>query len=93
MLWNAKEKKMANTNESGGVIQGRSYPHRFDKILAGKETEQWVCDLTFLEYHYLDFPLPIEEGDDDDGRNLSCKMDYDNRIIRIQSGTFPDKVK
>jgi len=92
-----REKKAAGTKESGGVIQGRSYPRRFDKSLVGEGTERRICELALLDYCCLNFPLPMEErgngDDDDDGRNLSCRMDYDEGRIRIQPGIFPDKAK
>jgi hypothetical protein len=87
-----------NNEESGGVIEGRSYPRRFDKKFVGKETEKRICQLALLDYCCLNFPLPSScddgEGDEevDDLNNLSCKMDYDveGGKVRVQPGVFPD---
>ena len=83
-----------NNEESGGVIEGRSYPRRFDKKFIGKETEKRICQLALLDYCCLNFPLPsnCDGGDVDDLNNLSCKMDYDveSGKVRIQPGVFPD---
>ncbi|KAL7454535.1 hypothetical protein ACHAWC_006160, partial [Mediolabrus comicus] len=87
-----------NNEESGGVIEGRSYPRRFDKKFVGKETEKRICQLALLDYCCLNFPLPSScdggKGDEevDDLINLSCKMDYDveGGKVRVQPGVFPD---
>ena len=85
-----------NNKESGGVIEGRSYPRRFDKKFIGKETEKRICQLALLDYCCLNFPLPSScdggsDGDVDD-LTLKCKMDYDveSGKVRVQPGVFPD---
>ena len=92
VLRNAKKNKRADTKESGGVIRGRSYPRRFDTSLVGEGTERRICELALLDYCCLNFPLPMKE-EDEDGSNLSCRMDYEEGRIRIQPGIFPDKAK
>ncbi|KAL7533694.1 hypothetical protein ACHAXR_005393 [Thalassiosira sp. AJA248-18] len=100
VLENAKKAKQMGTKESGGVIQGRSYPRRFDKSLVGAITERRICELALLDYCCLNFPLPsvctstVSEGGDNE-QNLSCKMDYDDEHgrIRIQPGKFPERGK
>lgn len=91
---NAKNNKLAGTKESGGVIQGRSYPRRFDQSLVGEEAQRRICVLALLDYCCLNFPLPSVCSVDGDNEGI-CKMDYDdeNSRIRIQPGIFPDKEK
>ena len=99
VLENAKNalgstKNTKNTKETGGVIQGRSYPRRFNVTLVSEKTQRRICELALLDYCCLNFPLPdVCAGDDGDSALLSCKMDYDeaNESIRIQPSTFPDK--
>lgn len=92
VLQNAKMKKGAGTKESGGVIQGRSYPRRLDKSLVGEGAQRRICELALLDYCCLNFPLPSVCSSGDDAK-LSCKMDYDDMSgrIRIQPGIFPDR--
>ncbi|KAL9190536.1 hypothetical protein ACHAXT_000242 [Thalassiosira profunda] len=94
VLEKAKENKRSDTKESGGVIQGRSFPRRFDKSLVGPKTERRICELALLDYCCLNFPLPsVCSGGGEDDKALLCKMDYKNERIRIQPGTFPERAK
>lgn len=83
--------------ESGGVIEGRSYPRRFDKSLVGKQTERRICELALIDYCCLNFPLPAScgrGGDGEEEKRLTCKMEYDEKAerIRVQPGVFPERV-
>ena len=99
ILQNAKKNIKGDTKESGGVIQGRSYPRRFNKTLVSDLTERRICELVLLDYCCLNFPLPSvcspssSGGSDGSGNNLSCMMDYDNvhGRVRIQPSIFPEK--
>ena len=96
ILENAAKNKKKGVSASGGVIQGRSYPRRFNKTMVGIETEKRICQLTLLDYCCLNFPLPAVCNDGDvDSEALTCMMDYDavNDKIRIQPSVFPDKAK
>lgn len=93
MLQNAKKNKLVGTKESGGVIQGRSYPRRLDKSLVGEEAEKRICELALLDYCCLNFPLPFKEGGSNGNEKLICKMDHEDGRVRIQPGLFPDKAK
>ena len=101
ILQNAKKNIKGDTKESGGVIQGRSYPRRFNKTLVSDLTERRICELVLLDYCCLNFPLPSvcstsggsDGSDGSSNNNLSCMMDYDNvnGRVRIQPSIFPDK--
>jgi hypothetical protein len=83
--------KTEDAKQSGGVIEGRSFPRRFDKSLVEKETERRICLLALLDYCCLNFPLPsscVGEGEE----VLSCTMDYDDESgqVRVQPSVFPD---
>ena len=96
ILENAEKNKKKGVSASGGVIQGRSYPRRFNKTMVGIETEKRICQLTLLDYCCLNFPLPAVCNDGEvDSKALTCMMDYDtvNDRIRIQPSIFPDKAK
>ena len=96
ILKNAEKNKKKGVSASGGVIQGRSYPRRFNKTIVGIETEKRICQLTLLDYCCLNFPLPAVCNDGEvDSKALTCMMDYDavNDRIRIQPSVFPDKAK
>lgn len=76
-----------------GVIEGRSYPRRFNVKLVSAETQKRICELALIDYCCLNFPLP--EVCNDGSNKLTCKMDYDvkNDKVRVQPGLFPDKEK
>ena len=76
-----------------GVIEGRSYPRRFNSKLVSKETQKRICELALIDYCCLNFPLP--DVCNDGGEKLLCKMDYDEKTkrARVQPGFFPDKEK
>jgi len=96
ILENAEKNKKKGVSASGGVIQGRSYPRRFNKTKVGIETEKRICQLTLLDYCCLNFPLPaVCNGGEEESKALNCMMDYDavNDRIRIQPSVFPDKAK
>jgi len=86
----AKFTKADDVKKSGGVIEGRSYPRRFDKSLVGKDTERRICLLALLDYCCLNFPLP--SSCEEEAKGLSCTMDYDDErgAVRVQPGVFPD---
>jgi hypothetical protein len=84
-------KTTEDAKKSGGVIEGRSFPRRFDKSLVKKETERRICLLALLDYCCLNFPLPSScVGGEQEG--LSCTMDYDDERgqVRVQPAVFPD---
>lgn len=74
-----------------GVIEGRSYPRRFNSKLVSAETQKRICELALIDYCCLNFPLPdvCKAGD----KKLTCKMDYDEskKTFRVQPGLFPNK--
>ena len=82
--------KAGNGKKGGKVIEGRSYPRRFDKSLVSRETERRICLLALLDYCCLNFPLP--SSCEEDVQGLSCTMDYDDErgAVRVQPGVFPD---
>ena len=82
--------KTNDAKNSGGVIEGRSYPRRFDKSLVSKETERRICLLALLDYCCLNFPLP--SSCEEDANELTCTMDYDDDLgeVRVQPRVFPD---
>jgi hypothetical protein len=79
-----------------GVIEGRSYPRRFNIKLVSAETQRRICELALIDYCCLNFPLP-EVCQDSSGtdKKLFCKIDYDDKAkrVRIQPGLFPNKEK
>ncbi|KAL3785365.1 hypothetical protein HJC23_011048 [Cyclotella cryptica] len=79
-----------------GVIEGRSYPRRFNSKLVSKKTQRRICELALIDYCCLNFPLP-EVCQDRIGleKELLCKIDYDEKAkrVRLQPGLFPDKEK
>mmetsp|Transcript_8 Transcript_8/g.40 ORF Transcript_8/g.40 Transcript_8/m.40 type:complete len:978 (+) Transcript_8:237-3170(+) len=76
-----------NDSKGGGVIQGRTYPRRFDKKYVTDRTKQRICELGMLDYCCLNLPLPPP------CENLYCRMDKedDNGTprIRIQPWSYP----
>lgn len=76
-----------------GVIEGRSYPRRFNSKLVSAETKKRICELALIDYCCLNFPLP--EDCDDGSSKLTCKMDYNDvsKRFRVQPGFFPGKKK
>lgn len=81
--------EFTKNKKKGGVIEGRSYPRRFDKSLVSKETERRICLLALLDYCCLNFPLP--SSCEEEAKELSCTMDYDEErgAVRVQPGVFP----
>ena len=81
----------SGTKESG-VIEGRSYPRRFNSKLVSVETQRRICQLVLLDYCCLNMPLPdVCKGlhySTDGGalRELFCVLD---RKGFIQPGIFP----
>ena len=81
--WNILESELT------GVIQGRSFPRRFDMSKVIDQTKQRVCEHSLLDYCCLNRPLPPPCQD------LYCKLSYgtgeDNqqRRLQIQPWTFP----
>lgn len=74
-----------------GVIEGRSYPRRFNSKLVSAQTQKRICELALIDYCCLNFPLPdvCKEGT----KKLMCKIDYDEakKRARVQPGLFPNK--
>jgi len=82
--------EFTKNKKKGGVIEGRSYPRRFDKSLVSKETERRICLLALLDYCCLNFPLP--SSCEEEAKELTCTMDYDDErgAVRVQPSVFPD---
>ncbi|KAL7469891.1 hypothetical protein ACHAXS_010186 [Conticribra weissflogii] len=94
LLGKAKEMATRNTKVSGGVIEGRSYPRRFDSKLVSVETQRRICQLVLLDYCCLNLPLPeVCRGKHYEAsggsRELFCILDKKGRI---QPGIFPNGV-
>mmetsp|Transcript_10546 Transcript_10546/g.22056 ORF Transcript_10546/g.22056 Transcript_10546/m.22056 type:complete len:492 (-) Transcript_10546:177-1652(-) len=94
LLGKAKEKATKNTKVKGGVIEGRSYPRRFDSKLVSVETQRRICRLALLDYCCLNLPLPEvcrgKHHEAGDGLSeLFCVLDKKGKI---QPGMFPNGV-
>ena len=58
------------------VMQGRSFPRRFNVTAVSKAVQQRVCQLLALDYCCLNFPLPevcAQENFPEDHPGVSCK--------------------
>mmetsp|Transcript_8264 Transcript_8264/g.17231 ORF Transcript_8264/g.17231 Transcript_8264/m.17231 type:complete len:805 (-) Transcript_8264:117-2531(-) len=79
-----------NKDGGAGVIQGRSYPRRFDKKYISDRTKQRICELGMLDYCCLNLPLPPPCS------NLYCRLDEagtDGNPLRIQPWSHPESKK
>lgn len=64
--------------ETGKVIEGRSYPRRFNSKLVSEATQQRICELTLIDYCCLNLPLPeVCRGKhyDTNSKELFCTID------------------
>ncbi len=89
------ENATLGSNEKGsGVIEGRSYPRRFNSDLVSVESQRRICELVLLDYCCLNMPLPdVCKGSHylhgGERRELFCVL----KEGYIQPGMFPDKGK
>jgi len=83
----------AISQEKGRVIEGRSFPRRFDSSMISAETKRRICELSLLDYCCLNLPLPsvcrgkhynISNGAKTE---LFCIV---NKKGRIEPGIFPE---
>lgn len=97
--WNSIAKQFLGENatlgsgkKESGVIEGRSYPRRFNSELVSIGTQRRICQLMLLDYCCLNMPLPdVCKGlhystDGGDQRELFCVLDSRGYI---QPGIFP----
>mmetsp|Transcript_11521 Transcript_11521/g.23616 ORF Transcript_11521/g.23616 Transcript_11521/m.23616 type:complete len:125 (+) Transcript_11521:1854-2228(+) len=67
-----------STDGRAGVIQGRSFPRRFNVKFVSNTTKQRICELALLDYCCFNFPLPPPCSD------LHCRLNKGATDSRLQ---------
>ena len=89
-LGKTEQNAQGKAKGSGGVIEGRSYPRRFNSTLVSIETQRRICGLALLDYCCLNLPLPkVCKGAHYDGKELTCTLD---KFGLIQPSIVPNEV-
>ncbi len=82
---------LGSGTQGNGVIEGRSYPRRFNSELVSIVAQRRICQLVLLDFCCLNMPLPevckgLHYLMDGVPRELFCVLD---RKGYIQPGIFP----